>query len=118
MALSKSIITNSNAPDDLSETSSLSSMTSSTISPHSLSSDDDPRNTPPISTTTVPMSSISQVVTQSKLDSSPPPPSPQKRIHQFMKSFQINHVQDPSKQNVRLAKLKVEMNEAGNVSFV
>ncbi|CAO3587119.1 unnamed protein product [Absidia cylindrospora] len=112
MAPSKSATTNNNASDDLSETSSLASITSSNISPRSHYSDDDQRNSTPVNTATTSMSSISQVVTQSKLDSSPPPPSPQKRIHQFMRSFQINHAQDPAKQSVRLAKLKVEMNEA------
>lgn len=114
MAVSKSATTNSGYPDDLSETSSLSSATSSAISPHTLYSDDDQRGTlSVIANIEAPISSLGQIVTQSKFDSSPPPPSPQKRIHQFMKSFQINHVHDPVKNSVRLAKLKVEMNEAG-----
>ncbi|KAI8080000.1 uncharacterized protein BX664DRAFT_342035 [Halteromyces radiatus] len=95
IALSKSSTISNNNHDETSSSSSSSS------TGHRLSGDDDVSSLP-----------INQAVAQTKLDSSPPPPSPQKRIHQFMKSFQINHVPDPAKQNLRLAKLKVEMNEA------
>ncbi|KAI8328001.1 hypothetical protein BC941DRAFT_445931 [Chlamydoabsidia padenii] len=111
MAFSKSNTTNMNILGDFSEISSLSSSTSNDISHQALYSGDD-QPSPPIvvDVDAASITSVSQIVAQNKFDLSPPPPSPQKRIHQFMKSFQNNP--DPAKQNLRLAKLKAEMNEA------
>ncbi|CAO3629790.1 unnamed protein product [Cunninghamella blakesleeana] len=54
-----------------------------------------------------------QISNQNKVELSSAPT--QKKFQQFMKQFHMNHHSvDPSKQGVRLAKLKVEMNEADN----
>lgn len=88
------------SPEEFSDTLSLSSVNTITS--------DDSIPTMPITT---------QLSNQNKVEF--PPAPTQKKFQQFMKQFHMSHHStDPSKQNVRLAKLKVEMNEAGKNKLI
>ncbi|CAO3632951.1 unnamed protein product [Cunninghamella echinulata] len=92
--MSKSVTTKLSLPEEFSDTASLSST-------NAITGDDS------ISTTLMTNQSTNQNKTELPLTPT------QKKFHQFMKQFHMNHnFVEPSKQNVRLAKLKVEMNEA------